>query len=728
MSRKPALLIKNFNNAIDPDLEEHTAELDNHLTITTNTNVLQLDKFLARPEFIAGEKDERTNIFIPSKARYVILDQDLARFFILLENVRRDGISLIFAEKQDEKSSGIIIDVDIYYRANITESKIDDRLLRDCASILMRAIEDIFDLTPLKQVTDKIEIAITKREKPVPKEHNNFTVMSEGFHILIPGIKISRQAKHFLINRIIKTGIFERRIEDALKPYLIEEKYAYLDEHSRYIPVFLVGCKRDPKKSPYELHSAFNYYFGNEYTGPSLSENKELSDRNRECILVHELSLNYEVPDGIIKKRDILCFTKYAPEIDAYKFQNRPEDIQEETRLAGEMSIMSIHDPEFGFIKSLLDILAPFRSQIYSNWLEVLMILASISSRLVILGEYFSRKSPEQFRKTGIAGFNIFWNTLVAKSNNLAPGKKKTLRTLIWLAKKDNPNRYDEVMKRNVNKVINSIAYKGSVNGEFEHADVAEILYHMFNNKYFTDKRPGEQKLSWYEFLIPGEQMEKGEVFKYHCDNNPRSLELYISKVLVGIFEKTHAQITESRYAVENKTEDAKAQPDPEFERCQKRKLDIAKGLNKTIRKLKQDGFITSTIKRCAAIFEKRGWASKMDQDENVLGVGNGVLVFHESGQVELLQTQHDYKVSMFTPVDYVQFDPKEPHTKHLLKALRSMFLDDDPDTHLWLMCALASALTGIKKEPFIIFFLVPVVKVKVLLWNYGVPLLVNTV
>lgn len=717
MSRKPALNVRNFNNVVDQDLVEHNAELDTYLATTTNTHVSQLDKFLSRPEFMAPPKDERTNIFIPGKASYIIPEQELPMFFLLLEQVRRDGISLIFAEKQESNSSGIMVDIDVFYKPSVTESKIDDRLLRDCISILMKTIEDIFDLTPLKQVTDKIEIAITKRNKPVAREHDGTMVMSEGFHILIPGVKISRHAKHFLLNRIIKTGVFERRIEIALKDYLIEEKYSYLDSNSRFVPVYFLGCKRDPKKPPYELHSVYNYYFGNEYTNSSLSENKEINDNNQNCILVYELSLNYEVPvhhNGIIKKRDVLCHTKYANEIDSYKFQNRQQDIDEEIRLSGEMSIMSLHDPEFTFIKSLLDILAPFRSHVFKSWLEIIMILAGISDKLKSLGEYFSRKSPEKFKEMGTTQFEILWNSIATKSKTLATGKRKTIGTLIWLAKKDNPKRFDEVMKRNILKVIHTIAYKRSVSGEFEHADIAEILYHMFSNKYFTDKRPGERKLSWYEFLIPGEQMEKGEVFKYHCDDTPRSLELYMSKVLVEIFDKIYNEIVESRYAVQDQAS-ASAAPaadadkktsDPEFERRQKRKLEIAKGILKTIKHLKQDGYINSTIKRAAARFEKRGWAAQMDQDEYILGVGNGVLVFHESGQVELLQTNHDYKISLFTPVDYIEFDPKNPYTRHLLKALRSMFRDDDPDSHLFLMCSLASALTGHKKEPFIIMLL----------------------
>lgn len=705
MSKKLPLTIRN-NGSIDEDFERHNDELNTYLTNTTNTNISQLDKFLSRPEFIAGDKDN-SNIFVPGKHRYIIPELELNKFFILLENVRRDGISLIFTEKQDEQASGIVIDVDIFYVPKIIESKIDDHLLRDCASILMRTIEDIFDLTPLKQITKKIPIAITKRDKPVTRDHNGSTVMSEGFHIIIPSIKISRPGKHFLINRIIKTGIFEKRINEALGAYLIDEKYACIDEGSRYVPVYFVGCKRDPKKPPYELYAVYDYYFSNDYSGPSLVENKDINDNNQSCIIVQELSVNYEVPPemgGIIKKVHIMANAKYSAEIDAYKVQNRHQDIEQELKLSGEMSLMSLHDPEFVFIRSLLDILSAFRSQVYSHWIEVIMILTGISDKLKPLGEYFSRKSPEQFLKTGVAGFETIWNNMLAKSRTLPAGKRKGLRTLIWLAKQDNPKRFDEVMKRNILQIIHKTAYNQTVNGEFEHVEIADILYSMFSNKYFTDKKPGERKLSWYEFVIPGEHMEKGEIFKYRCDDTPRSLELYISGVLVKIFEKIYQELHESRHTIA--TTDAKEPPNAEAEQIQKRKHEIIKGISRTIRNLKKDGNIGSIIRRATTRFEKRGFASQMDQDENILGVGNGVLVFNQSGSIELLQTQHDYMVSMFTTVDYKVFDPRDPYTKHLLKALRSMFRDDESDSHLWLMCALASALVGSKKEPFIIMLL----------------------
>ena len=98
---------------------------------------------------------------------------------------------------------------------------------------------------------------------------------------------------------------------------------------------------------------------------------------------------------------------------------------------------------------------------------------------------------------------------MVAKAKTLPTGKKKNVGTLIWLAQKDNPKRYDEVKKRNILKIINTIAYKASVSGDFEHADVSEVLYNMFSSKYATDKKPGEKKLTWFEFVVPGEQMEK---------------------------------------------------------------------------------------------------------------------------------------------------------------------------------------------------------------------------
>ena len=713
-NRKPALNIKNFESKyVDSDFVEHQEELDNFLSTTTNSHVAQLDKFLSRPEFIAGEHDERTNIFIPGKARYCISENEINMFFLLLEHIRRDGLSLIFAEKQEEKFSGILIDVDIFYKAHITESKLTFDFFQDIVSILMVAIEDIFDLTPLKQISDKIQIAITKRPKPVPREHNGQTIMSEGFHILIPSIKINRASKHFLIKRLISTGTFERRIESALKEYLIDEKYSYIDEASRYVPAFFIGCKRDPKKPPYELYTVFNYQFKSDYRNSNLSENRELNDRNTNCIVCYEFSLNYEVPNGYIKKCNILSQVKYAGEIDAYAHNNRPQDIEEELKLSGQLSLMNLHDPEFGFIKSLLDILHPVRAQDHMPWMEVMMALSGIGERVKPLAEYFCRKCPEQFRKMGMSGFESVWLNLVTKSKTLPTGKKKGLGTLIWLAKADNPKRYDEVIRRNILKTINTIAYKRSVNGEFEHADIAEILFQMFNNKYATDKVNGERTLSWFEFVIPGESMKKGEVFKYHHDTNPRSLERYMSEVLVGIFEKMHNDMFEQRHDAKSNTKSttptndaASVMTDTEFERMQARKEEIRKGIGKTIKNLKKDNFIKSTINRCLVKFEKRGFADQLDQDDHIMGVGNGVLQFHDSGKVELIQSQHDYKISLFTPVDYVPFDPRKPHTKHLLRAFRSMVKDDEPDTFLFLMCSLASALTGHKKEAFLIFLL----------------------
>jgi phage/plasmid-associated DNA primase len=708
MSKLLPLKIEIKEDILDEEILDHKNEIENNIALSTSSNIANLYNFLSTPAYILTNKNDETNIFIPGKARYKIPENDVYKFFYLLEKVRREGISLIYAERQ-EKYSGIILDIDIYYKPSVKESKITSNLFRDIASILMKSINTYFDLSPLQEVTDKIPIAFTKRRFPVSKEHGTNTVMSEGFHILIPSIKITKEAKTFLINNLVNAGHIQKRINEVVGNYLIEELYQPIDLNSKHIPAYFVGCKRDPKKPPYELHAVYDYYFGSENTVPCIDTNITINDNNQTCILTHELSLNYEVvgSHGIIKKREIQCFDKYLNEINSFKSSSYAiKDIDGETRLSNEISMMNIYDPDFAFVKSLIDILNTERAVEFSSWREVCMALAGTSEKLKPLAEYFSRKAPEKFEKLGTDGFNRFWETITLKSSVLPLGKKKTIGTIKWLAKKDNAKRFDEVIKRNIYKIIHSIAFKSSVNGVFGHADIMEVIYNMFSNKYFTDRPPGERKPVWYEFIVPGENMEKGEVFKFHMTDTPNSLILYISKVLVEIFEKIYSDIYEVRHNV-TKPKDSEAPPtDEEFERRQRRKIEVGKGILKTIKNLKTYGFINNVISLSMAKFEKRGFAAQMDQDENILGVGNGVLLFHESGKVELIQSHHEYKVSMFTAIDWYEFNPKNPTTKHLLKAIRSMFRDDDPDSHEFLLCALASALTGHRKEPFIIMLL----------------------
>jgi phage/plasmid-associated DNA primase len=109
-------------------------------------------------------------------------------------------------------------------------------------------------------------------------------------------------------------------------------------------------------------------------------------------------------------------------------------------------------------------------------------------------------------------------------------------------------------------------------------------------------------------------------------------------------------------------------------------------------------------MREAEAIFENLQFARELDQDPTLLGVGNGVLILKRNGQLpELIQGPHDYKISRYTPVDYIPFDPNDENVKKVLKVFHDLHPDTEHDSFEFMMYYDASSLDGHKKQGIIL-------------------------
>lgn len=665
------------NSELDPI--EHDV---NYAIQSIQSSYLQgLLNFLDTPKFINPSGDPSTNIVDRMKGKcYNVPNIKIPKLFKHIESCRRNNIKIMLTERQQEYS-GIMLDFDIYQDTDKTQ--LNDELFH---LLISKIIELLIKLLVFKD-KETIYVGITQRPKVTYCESKK--CHKDGFHLLIPGVQVTRGVKYLIIKKLIDNEIIDQIFVDVepadIKINGLEYcKGDFLDRNSAHVPTFFIGSSTKIGHVPYQLTTIYEIKIT-----PSLGhifptqKNKIL--KQREINICHEFSLNWEAPNGIIKKRHYEVADRYLDEIRAIyiKTCNEPnEDEEARVKNNGELSTNSIHDRNVKEIRDLLDTLHVRRAEEYSLWRDVVFALANTSKSYRYLAEYFSRKS----KKFNMVSFDNLWTN--ATMGDSSCKKLLTISSLHYWAKQDNPDRYNEVRKDNVTNVLYKMVYEGYKDGILSHADIAKILHILLRYKFTVDIPEGSKNKVWYEFVLDDDDYIDGELYKWRqWPVLPSSLSTYISETLPNLFDKVLKRVKEKYNSSDG---------------------DISKYYNKvlqnfksTMRKLGDRNFKRNVIQEAEDKFFKRGFAMKLDKDPLIRGVQNGVLklTLAPGGRPMLIQGYHSYLVSKYTEMPYIAFNPYDPLTKRILITLRNMFPDEEPDSFDFTMYYLSSTIDGKPKE-----------------------------
>ena len=659
--------------------------------------VRMLDEFLKTPEFITPKGDRRTNIVNlnhkdDEPSTFCIPDNKISKMFKMLDICRRKRATLRLYEKQLEYS-GIMLDFDICQTSSKSHLAVDSYHL--ISHTFMRLIKKYVDLDhpdiPHEGPDLSTYCAIIR--KPEVKYNEDKKYYKDGFHLLMPDIKIKREVKKFLIKKIKEEEIF-RTAFSMIEPAKIKDDpfYSYLDFvdiNSAHVPVFFLGCSSKKDATPYILDSvsviktSVKDLSNPEFTRIAVCPEFNANDMTSPIVLVHELSLNWQTEkkdknNSLIKKRQYEIKEQYAAEVNFLITDNCEEDkiLEEEY---GELSLLSMHDPNAEYIKELLDTLDPFRYTDFDAWFRVLCVLAHTNKSYRTLAEYFSKKSIDKYNPIS---FEHHWQSATVNKKN-----KLNIGSLHYWAKLDNPIKYEEVRQLSIYSILCNKVYDNQLDGNLQHYDIAKLLHISLQHKYIYDNSNGG---TWYEFILEEDPHRPGEIYKWRLYNRggaPNSIKKYMSEILPKLFDKVLNKITKN-------VEDSN-------DLLAKYHNMIKTNFKNSCRKLRDNGFKSGVARECEQIFEKINFSEVLDKDPEIMGVGNGILKLGE--EIQFIDGYHNYPVSQYTKVNYIPFDPFNPTTKKVLIVLREIFPDDEPDTFEFLMHYLASALDAKKKESLLL-------------------------
>lgn len=611
-------------------------------------------------------------------------------------------------------TSCIMIDFDIYQPGKT--SQITEQICYDLVTHFTNKIYELFDLSPIINLPEEkshIYFAFTKRQMVSDVKHKTYgDCYKDGLHILI-FVKTTKAAKSFLIKHMVTSG----SISDIFKMWKICGDAAdMIDRASAWVPNLFYGCAKR-EKQPYKLAYVYRavvkrmnvmknlrIYPCNELFPTQIdvvnprarTKAKQVETAYKyKYNLCYELSLHYHSPQQLIDKHEITLRIEYYEEARVHNERtednlNSQNELQE---IEYSISDLSLRYSNVKFLQKVLMLLKPSRVAEFDDWKKVIIILARENPDYKPLAIWFSQRYAKSWVKGGLTTLNGLWDWTMA--NPIKDDEKYSrLGTLYSWAKQDNPEGYERAQINNTASIINKYAFEDQ--GKLSDIHIAEILHLMYRFKYKYDVNEHAasktQAGCWYEFVLPSDDvgLDKGTIYKYRYEMRPDTLELALSRAL-PVHIRNVLDFIE------------KQEPSAEDETAQKRLAKIKAGLLNTITRLGSTAIVSGVIGKCEKIFRVRGFIRQLDKNENVIGVGNGVLQLYP--RVELIQRYHEIPIVRYTPVDFREYDVNNPYIKELETAIRDLFAGEE-DAFYFTMCYLASSMDGRNKIPLLFLWM----------------------
>jgi phage/plasmid-associated DNA primase len=656
--------------------------------------------------FLTKKNDERTNIIDQGdRLTYNLNREYVSRLFGYLEQCRTEGSTAHFSERQGIPSaprSGFMLDFDI--KTTMKKPVLSDRHYYRLTGALLAALSREVDFAaqmppsaggkmPLEMkihvffIIKPAAVLIDGTGNAGDPGSSTTSYYKYGLHALVPGIKMGRAYKKWFLRQFKSDPAVTSTLQEL---GVIGDPCDVLDQNSASVPVLFFGsCKRGG--TPYVLGAALEVTLDIAdavgYSAPPVIKKltpADLAPYN----LVAELSLMSEAEyederPPLVRMMEFEC----RPEI-ALKAQDWGERTQgdvtpgEELLLAEHsLSTLTLHNAEARHLHALLGLLSEEYYTDRGKWRDVIFALANTNDQYKPLAIWFSHKCPRKWADGGLDALDTLWDDAVARRGHCE--RPITMASIQHWARVSDPARYGETMERSYFAMLTAYVYE--FGGNLQHAMIAKVLHAMLGAKFCVDVTTGARgalSYCWFEFVLPGQSMQPGELWKWRKEVEPDDVHVYMSDKLSKVFDQISEHLEERRSAA---TEEAQA----------KYYVTLAKTFAKSKLNLYNDTFKNGVIKQANYIFRRRGFVKQLDTMPDLFGVLNGVLKL--GPKITLIDHFHEYPVSQSSTIAYVPFDPTNPWMKLVLGAVADIF--PEPDARDWILFHACQGLSGAPKE-----------------------------
>ncbi|MCK4967711.1 MAG: PriCT-2 domain-containing protein [Candidatus Aenigmarchaeota archaeon] len=637
----------------------------------TSKSLKKLAVFWAKVSpFMTGKGNPTTNIIDQENRRtYALPNGEIGQLVDILMECQKEDVMTHISERQGDNNC-IMLDFDIIQTS--PERKITQLdYFKLCGAIREKLFEYI-DFTP--DVNFLIGI-IQKREIQSIQNENGVSY-KDGFHVLIM-TRASKRFRLFFQKQLLESGIIKQIFG---KIPVVGEINSILDLNSASVPTFFLGSSKLEKDS-YKLDYVYEVRIDNNFNLSAPMPPNVYARHN----MVAELSLNFPAKEIILNvDGQKTTLQPLGPKIAfplkagiADELQTIPqENVDDEADDTISIASLSVQNPEINLTKEMLDILPPEYASDRNLWRNVIFALANMGVDGKELGRWFSKKCPEKYDDEE---FEKLWESTRGKREG-----GLTKASIFYWAKKADPEKYDAINSGHYLRVLSEYAYE--YNGKIEDYMVAKLLFSMLGKKFVTDCRPNS-KHEWYEFVLPGDNMKKGEIFKWRQEPIPDDIHIYISDCIPKVYSKLIPFIREG---LDNAVE----------ENHIKYYKSMLINLKKSTMSLFRNPFKNSIIDQAKYLFRRRGFADELDCTEGIFGVGNGVLQIGK--KCKLIDYYHEFYISRFTKVHFHPYNADNKYVIELQQIIKEIIPEDD--AYEFIMMYLSTSLSNHTKASLMLF------------------------
>lgn len=620
----------------------------------------ELQSLIGKYRVEKGSQFTHTSIGTPRVSLNITDENDLDRFYTLIQRNVLDGNELYFVEKPLNPSP-LRSDLDFRFscKTNSTGESILNREVYYTRENLKNILQGYFDI--LYEIfefgSDPIRCFVT--EKSSPKEDRN--MIKDGIHLVFPDLILEHSMHHYVRERVLD------RANEIFAGIYLENEYknvvdkSIIDSNSWQI----YGCQK-PSSQKYVLTGVYKTENGNVVMDKECYEKyrndfgkliRHLSMRKdiRECAWSIKASKKTMIDDIVKKMKPNKMKDKKIT--NSYLLSNVINSYNE-----------TADSDTVDFVKKIVnECLNITRADDYNEWMNIGWALRNIDKRLLDLWIDFSKNSPK------------FVKGECEKKWDMMTEHHMGLGSLIWWAKEDNNQKYVEIFS---NSLIPYIDEAISSNGA--DYDMAQLINKMYYNEYKSIRKD-----EWYKYSKDEHRWKKMD----------EALELFkkISEDVFMKFREREKQLTERCMKSTN----------PEEIESLKDKI---KRAGKIGDKCKNHSFKSSVIKECKSFFHEDKFEEMLNSNSHLIGFKNGVYDLKVGVEYKNEPYDHGFRegypsdcISYTTGCVYKSWDPESQIAKDIMDFL-SKVIPKKP-VRDYLLEQLSLIIDGsFKQERFFIF------------------------
>ena len=676
-TNQDSIVLKNKDNKA-----KLTTEMRNKLKIYKN------NEYKSHTYFPDKNKGESGDV-------YYVADENLEDFYDIIYNYLSKNVEVHVVERRNNIHP-IIIDLDIRQLKN--ERLYTSNTILGFVGLVNDAIREVY-----KDIEDDKLQAFIMEKKYKSNNPDKNKLYKDGIHIVYPYMTISYEVQLYIRHIILTRDEYYNRMKEIfsfiVQPKedrnLFEDLYdeCIIKNPERGNGWFVYGCNK-PASNNYEIKYIVN------------SHNKKIDCKLKMRQLMTLLSMRNKeeienkVSEGINENIEDMCIEKPKRKNKSVKKpvmdNGEINEVDNDNSYVNEPNINSISNiiinGKSGEETDINDIIKPIvmeclsqnRADDYDEWIKVCWCLYNIDNmgdRMFNVFLEFSKRS-----KSGFNGEDDCRNIWDMNYQNKNRDDKLSIGSLIHWAKKDNRNKYDDILKTNQRLLINSIINWGASN----HTAMRTLIYQQLNGfgmdeeiKYVCVK--GEKVCKWYFFKNnKWNESEDGDCIRNYLSEN-NTIRLLFQKEL----DKANNQLREYENNGETK----------ELVEAQKKKIDkIRKFINDTLCNYNYLKVIENVC-RDTFTMDNNKFFNKLDANPYLIGFNNGL---YDLNEMKFRKMKGMDLVTMTTGYDYNKNavnTPEYREVKHFFETILPV-----KEVREYTLKLFASFICGIKRSELFLF------------------------